>query len=266
MTAQEVAHEQSKMMDIEIRSIDVSGVMEMIALGLKDFRSAPKFGLFFGGVYALGGWLLFLLLLQFNLPYLIYPLAMGFALLGPFIATGLYDVSRKLEDGIPLTWSGVLGSVRGASGRDIGWMALVLAFTFVLWMDIAALLFFGFLGLGGLSNGNLLEQIFTTPSGWLFLLIGNIVGAIIAFAVFSFTAISFPMLYHRDVDFITAMVTSVRVVMKSPVASLFWAACIAILLVISMLSGLLALFIILPLVGHASWHFYRKTVGDYVRS
>ena len=74
------------------------------------------------------------------------------------------------------------------------------------------------------------------------------------------------MLYHRDVDFITAMVTSVRVVMKSPVDSLFWAACIAILLVISMLSGLLALFIILPLVGHASWHFYRKTVGDYVRS
>lgn len=243
-----------------VRPVAMGDILEVLAAGLRDFRAAPHFGLFIGGVYTLGGWLLILLLLRFDLPYLVYPLAAGFALIAPFVATALYAVSRSLELGETLTWGKVLGSVRGAAGRDLGWMALVTGFSLFIWMDIAALLFFGFLGLQSFSAQELLREIFTTPMGILFLIIGNGVGAVLALAVFSFSVTSFPMLFDRDVDFVTAMVTSVKVVLANPAAMIVWCATIAALVGLSLLSGLVGLLIVLPVLGHASWHLYRRAV------
>ena len=93
-----------------IREVQTGDILDAIEAGLRDFKAAPQFGLFFGFVYALGGWAIIALLTQYDLPYLAYPLATGFALIAPFAAAGLYDVSRKLERGEPLTWPGVLGS------------------------------------------------------------------------------------------------------------------------------------------------------------
>jgi uncharacterized membrane protein len=154
--------------------------------------------------------------MYFDLPFLVYPLAAGFALIAPFIATAFYAISRHLERGEPLSWGGIGSSVRGAVGRDLGWMALVTCFAMIIWLDIAALLFFGLLGLNALSLPELLREIFTTPMGLVLLVIGNGVGAVIAFAV---------------------------------------------LIGISLLSGLLGLLVILPVLGHASWHLYRRAVG-----
>jgi uncharacterized membrane protein len=251
----------------EVNPLAVSDIVDSIAAGLTDFRAAPKFGLFFGGIYALGGLLITTLLLFYDLPYLVYPLAMSFVLIAPFVATGLYDVSRKLLRREPLSWNGVLGSVWGASGRDMGWMALVTAFTLIIWMDIAALLFFGFFGGQGISTPDLpalFRDIVTTPSGLLFLAIGNTVGAIIALFVFSFSAVSFPMLYDRDVDFVTAMVTSVRTVTKNFGPMVLWAAIIGALMIISLLAGFLPLFVVLPVLGHATFHLYRRAVAPAV--
>jgi uncharacterized membrane protein len=249
----------------EVKPLATRDILEALAAGASDFRTAPRYGLFFGGFYAVGGWLLIILLRYFNLPYLVYPLAMGFVLVAPFVATGLYDVSRRLARGETLSWSSVLGSVWGASGRDMGWMALVTAFTLIIWMDIAALLFFGFFGASGFTTpdpAGLAREILTTPSGWLFLAIGNVVGAAIALAVFSFSAVSFPMLYDREVDFVTAMVTSVRTVLCNPAPMIAWAAIIAFLIGISLLSGFLGLFVTLPVLGHATYHLYRRAVGS----
>ncbi len=245
---------------ITLNRVQVSDVLESLGDGLRDFRKAPLFGLFFGGVYAVGGWLLLLLLLRFDLPYLVYPLAAGFALIAPFIATGLYAVSRGLERGETLTWPGVLGSIKAAGGRELGWMALVTGFSFFIWMDIAALLFFGMLGLKSWSAPELMREIFTTPTGLLFLLLGNAVGAVIALGVFSFSVISFPLLFDREVDFVTAMVTSVKLVQANPLPMIFWCAIIAGLIALSLLSGLIALFVVLPVLGHATWHLYRRAV------
>lgn len=248
----------------EVNPLSAADVVDSLAAGLSDFRRAPKFGLFFGGIYALGGLLISILLIFFDLPFLVYPLAMSFVLVAPFVATGLYDVSRKLLRGEPLTWQGVLSSVRGASGKDMGWMALVTAFTLIIWMDIAALLFFGFFGGQGIETGDvsgLLRQIVTTPEGLLFLAIGNFVGALIALFVFSFSAVSFPMLYDRDVDFVTAMVTSVRTVAKNFGPMVIWGAIIAGLMLISLLAGFLPLFVVLPVLGHATFHLYRRAVA-----
>lgn len=248
----------------EVNPLTSAHMLEALAAGLADFRAAPRYGLFFGGFYAVGGWLLLILLKYFNLPYLVYPMAMGFVLVAPFVATGLYDVSRRLERGETLSWSNVLSSVWGASGRDMGWMALVTAFTLIIWMDIAALLFFGFFGASGFTTpdpAGLVREILTTPSGWLFLAIGNVVGAAIALFVFSFSAVSFPMLYDREVDFVTAMVTSVRTVLANPGPMIAWALIIAFLVGISLLSGFLGLFVTLPVLGHATYHLYRRAVG-----
>ena len=243
-----------------VQPVATSEILEVLGAGLRDFRAAPQYGLFIGAVYTLGGWVLVLLLVRFGLPYLVYPLAAGFAFIAPFIVTGLYAVSRGLERGEPLSWGKVLGAVKGAAGRDLGWMALVTGFSLFIWMDIAALLFFGFLGLKALSAPDLLREIFTTPMGLLFLGLGHAVGAVLALTVFSISVTSFPMLFDRDIDFVTAMVTSVRLVIANPKSMVLWCAVIAFLVGLSVVSGFVALFAVLPILGHATWHLYRRAV------
>lgn len=244
----------------EVKRVDVADLTEVLGLAANDMRRATGMSLFFGVVYALGGLGLVVLFLQRDVPFLIYPTAMGFALLAPFFAAGLYDISRRLEAGEPLSWSAVLSSIWRASGRDLGWMAFVTAFTFIIWMDIAAMLTFAFMGFSASSVAEFIHDVFMTPHGLLFLIIGNVVGALIAFFVFSISVISFPMLYDRDIDFVTAMVTSVRLVLRNKKAMLGWALTISFLMAVSILSCFLGLVFSLPLLGHASWHLYRRAV------
>ena len=245
----------------EIQTVSVDDLLEVLALGLRDFKAAPAYGLFFSGIFAVGGWLLILMLVQFDLPFLVYPLAAGFGLIAPFIASGFYVVSSQLEKSAPLSWSIVFGTVKSMFGRDFGWMALVTGFSLFIWMDIAALLSFGFMGAQLFSFAELLDIILTTPVGWAFLIIGNTVGALIAFGVFSYSVISIPMLFDRDIDFITAMITSVRLVKHNPRVMAIWCFTIATLTAISLLSGLVGLFVTLPVLGHATWHLYRRAVS-----
>jgi uncharacterized membrane protein len=244
-----------------VRQVSLTDLIEAVAAGLRDFRRAPLHGLALGGIYALGGWILILMLVRFDLPFLVYPLAAGFALVAPFVATGFYAISVCLERGEPVTWAAIHRLVRGAGNWDLGWMALVTGFAFFIWMDIAALLFFGFLGLNALSSENFVTDILTTPTGLMFLVIGNAVGAVIALGVFSFSVTSFPMLFERDCDFVTAMVTSVRVVLANRRVMVIWCAVIAALIGLSLLSGLVGLLVTLPVLGHASWHLYRRAVA-----
>ncbi|NOT72276.1 MAG: DUF2189 domain-containing protein [Hyphomicrobium sp.] len=245
----------------EIRTIGTGDILDALEAGIRDFKTAPKYGLFFGFVFAAGGWIIMLLLTQYDLPFLAYPLATGFALVAPFAASGLYDVSRKLELGQPLDWPGVLGAIRSTSIKELAWMAVVSVFSLIIWMDIAAFLFFAFMGFGGGDSGNLVQSILTTPAGWMFLAIGNVIGAFLAAIVFSYSAVSFPMLFDREVDFVTAMVTSVKSVLQNPRAMFFWAATIGILLLISLASLFIGLIVIMPVLGHTTWHVYRKVVG-----
>jgi len=245
---------------IEVQKVTVDDLLEVLGLGLRDFRAAPVYGLFFGGIYAVGGWVLILMLIEFDLPFLVYPLAAGFALVAPFIASGFYVVSSQLEKSEPLSFGIVFRTVRSMMGRDLGWMAIVTGFSLFIWMDIAALLSFGFMGFQFFSFSELPEIILTTPRGWAFLVVGNTVGALIAFGVFSYSVISMPMLFDRDIDFITAMITSVRFVKRNPKVMAVWCFTIAVLTAISILSGFVGLFLTLPVLGHATWHLYRRAV------
>ncbi len=243
----------------EVREISANDLVDIVGAGLNDFRLAPKYGLFFASLYVAAGWLLMILLFYFGLPYLAYPLAMGFALIAPFAGVAFYSVSDKLEKGEPLSWGIVFNSIKECLKRDVRWMALVTGFALVIWMDIAAFLFFGFMGFNGIGP-DFFEKLFMTPSGLMFVLLGNTAGAVIALTLFSISVVSFPMLYDRDVDFVTAMVTSVRLVIKNPFSMIAWCAFIGILTVLSLLSAFIGFLVVLPVIGHASWHLYRKAV------
>ncbi len=249
-------------MDIpELRRIGTPAGIECLLLGLRDFRQAARYGLFFGGVYALGGWFIIALLMWLSMPYFAYPAAMGFALIAPFVAAGIYEVSRRLEAGQPLSWRVVLGTVWQQKGRDMGWMALITGFAFFIWVDYAAIIFLLFFNLRELQPGVFLEALTTTSSGLYFILLGNISGAVLATIVFSLTVVSFPLLMDRDIDFATAMTTSVQAVFTNPRPMAVWAAIIGIGIVASFATAFIALPVILPMLGHGTWHMYRKVVG-----
>jgi len=247
---------------IAVRPLKRGDIAEIVVAGWRDFKAAPLYGLFFGGIYALGGMGVVALFVFLQMPYVAYPLTMGFALIVPFVATGTYEVSRRLERGEPLSWNAVFGSVWARSGRDLGWMALVTVFVLIIWVDFAIFLFLMFYGLHMPTVQELFVTILSTQRGIVFALVGNAFGAVIAAFVFSITAVSMPMLADRDVDFVTAMITSVRCVLAAPAQMLAWAVFIGLGLGFSILSGFVALFVILPVLGHASWHMYRKVVVE----
>ena len=244
----------------KVKHIKTGDVLIALRRGLRDFQKAPACGLAFGLAFAAAGWGLIYLLLTLKINYYVYPMATGFAMLLPFVAAGLYEVSHRLEQGKPVSWGAVLGSARTGGGKDLLWMVVVTTFAYIIWLDIAVALYVIFYGLKPLSFLALVNTIMTTPSGMLFFVVGNLAGAILGGIVFSLTVVSLPLLFDHHVDFVTAMITSVKVVLANPKPMLVWAAIIGILLGISLISVFVALIVVLPVLGHATWHIYRATV------
>lgn len=243
-----------------IRKITVADIFGSLAQGMYDLRAAPLYGLAFGAIYAAGGWLIVYLLYYFDLPFLAYPTAMGFALVAPFMAAGTYEISRRLEADEPLAWPPLINAVYAKKNFDIRWMALVVGFAFFMWLDWAAIIFMLFFGLRELQLDAFITAVTTTPQGVYFLLLGHFAGAVMATIVFSITVISFPLLVDRKVDFVTAMTTSVRSVAKNPGPMFVWAMTIAILLIGSIMTFFVALIPILPVLGFTTWHLYRRVI------
>jgi len=247
--------------DPVVRRVAVADIAEALIEGLRDFQAYPLYGLAFGALYAAGGIAIVLCLTHFGLIYFAYPLAAGFALIGPFVAIGLYEISRRRESGEPVSISAIWSAVRSRS--EVGWMAFVALFFFVVWMYQVRLLIALLLGLNASfsSLSEFITVVLTTNEGLLFLIIGNLDGAALSLILFSLTVVSFPLLLEREVDFVTAMVTSVRAVVTSPLPMIGWAAAIVVLLVVSVIPWFLGLLVTLPVLGHATWHLYRRLVA-----
>ena len=250
--------------DPVVLRITAADVIEALSAGLRDFQALPLYGLAVGAFYAAGGLIVVLSATAFGMSYLAYPLAAGFALLGPFAAIFLYDVSRRRERGEPIELRDVWSTLRSRS--EIGWMAFVSIFVFVMWMYQVRFLMALFLGLHAsfASLHEFINVVTTTNEGLVFLAVGNIEGAVLSLILFSLTVISFPLLLERDVDFVTAMITSVRAVVMSPVPMIGWAACIVVLLLVSALPFFTGLLVTLPVLGHTTWHLYRRIVAPVV--
>ncbi len=247
-------------LDPVVRPITAADVIDALGKGIRDFQALPLYGLIVGALYAAGGVLIVFCATGLGMTYLAYPLAAGFALIGPFAALALYEVSRRREQGEVPTWSGIWHAIR--TRGELGWMAFVTLFVFVMWMYQVRFLMALFLGLHA-SFSNLHEfinVILTTNEGLAFLVVGNVEGAVLSLVLFSLTVVSFPLLLDRDVDFVTAMITSVRAVVTSPVPMIGWGLIIVVLLIVSALPLFLGLLVTLPVLGHTTWHLYRRIV------
>lgn len=245
----------------QVRAATLDDIKASLEAGWRDLVAAPALGLFFGAIYWIGGIALLLLPARFGHVWAVFPLAAGFALIGPFVAVGLYEVSRLRELGQRPTWRGVLATVWRQGGRELSWLAFLTIFIFIIWMYQVRMLYALFFGFATLDPVMFARALFLTADGWIFLTVGSGVGAVMALVTFSLTVVSFPLLLDRDVDVVTAIITSVRAVQASPTVMLGWGAATALVIFLAMAPLFAGLLVVLPLWGHATWHLYRRLVS-----
>lgn len=244
----------------EVNEVDASDLRASLAAGWQDFRRAPILGAAFAAVYVLGGWLILWAMTTKGQVWWTLPASAGFPILGPFIACGFYEISRRLEAGEPLVAREIFGVIFRQKDRQIPAIAAVIVVYFLFWNFLSHMIFALFLGNATMTNVSSSLAVFTLPEGLAMLAFGTAVGAVFATLLFSLTVVSLPMLLDREVDFVTAMLTSFALVRENPGVMLGWGALIATCLFVGMIPGFLGLFLVLPLFGHASWHLYRRAI------
>lgn len=240
-----------------MRAATFADIRSSLSRGLADFLAYPAFGLFFSGIYVASGLIMAQVLGTTGAPWMIIPLAIGFPLIAPFVAVGLYEVSRLNQSGQKPTWRRVVAEVLRQRQRQLGWMAFVVLFIFWIWVYQIRLLFALFLGFKSFSTWDaFVHTLVATPEGWGFLLVGTAVGAFLATVLFSVTVIAMPLLLERDVDVVTAMIASAGAVIRNPAPMLSYGAIAGAACLIGILPLFAGLLVVLPVFGHATWHLY----------
>ncbi|ROT94227.1 DUF2189 domain-containing protein [Altererythrobacter sp. FM1] len=242
------------------RDLTLRDLWAALAAGARDFLACPLFGLFFGSIYVGGGLFVGYALFAWKSPTWLIPAAAGFPLIAPFVAVGLYEVSRRREAGLPRSWGTVLGALRGRGDDQIISMGVIVFVAFSFWMIVAHSIFAIFLAESGIGSESL--AIFTTQAGIAMLVVGGAIGGLMALAFYAVTVMSLPMLVDREVDFLTAIITSLAVINHNRPVMMAWALIIAVVLFVAMIPAFLGLLIALPVLGHATWHLYRRAVTD----
>ncbi|MBV2358245.1 DUF2189 domain-containing protein [Thalassococcus sp. CAU 1522] len=245
----------------EVNPVTAADISASLKAGFSDFLARPVMSGAFGLFYVVFGIFFLWCLVWLGKVWMILPAAVGFPLVAPFAAAGLYEMSRRLQAGERFGWSEILTVMADQRKREMGWMAFVTLFVFWVWMYQIRLWLALILRDAPFSDlDGFLNTVFFTPQGWLFLAVGTCAGAILSAALFSLTVIAMPMLMDRDTDFVTAMLTSIRVVVENPVVMLGWAAIISGVMLVSMAPAFLGLILALPILGHTTWHLYRRAV------
>src|SRR6266446_2327317 len=244
-----------------IRTIGVMDLKDALARGMSDFLAMPTHALFLCLIYPIGGLILARVSLGYDVLSLLFPLAAGFALLGPFAAIGFYELSRQREQGLDPSWQDAFDVLHVPSRGAIAALGVVLLAVFVLWIAVAEAIYVASFGSEpAASIADFVRQVFTTPAGWMLIIVGNGIGFLFALAVLIISAVSFPLLLDRNVSAAEAALTSVRVVAANPVPMAIWGLIVASLLIIGSLPFLVGLAVVVPVLGHSTWHLYRKVV------
>jgi uncharacterized membrane protein len=247
---------------VAIRTVPFDAPWEWLAAGWRDLWSVPRISLAYGAVFALAALGLAVGLLEIGWASLMLALGGGFVLIGPLAAVGLYEASRRLEQGQAVTLREVLSAGQKAPGQ-LAFFGVVLAFVFFVWMELAFLSFMLFMGTRGLPPpSEFVPMLLFTPHGLGLLVVGTLIGGILASIVFAISAISVPLMMTKRVDAVTAMATSVEAVAANPKPMALWAVLIAAAIALGLATLSLGLILAFPLIGHATWHAYRSLVSD----
>jgi uncharacterized membrane protein len=245
----------------EIRKITIADVRDALRRGVDDFGTFRTDVFFVCLIYPLVGLVLTWVAFGHYMVPLVFPLASGFALIGPVAAVGLYEMSRRREQGEEATWWDAVGVLRSPAFGAILVLGLILLALFFLWMAAATLIHAMTLGPESPESiGAFVSDVLTTSAGWAMIVIGIGVGFLFALLVLMISVVSFPLLLDRDVGLVTAVMTSVRAVLVNPREMAAWGLIVAGGLVLGTVPLFLGLIFVMPVLGHATWHLYRKVV------
>ncbi|WP_323783175.1 DUF2189 domain-containing protein [Thalassovita sp.] len=241
----------------ELRPVTFDTLAEALRRGWADMKRAPFFGAVFAAFYVALGLVMAWVTFATGQSYWLIFAAVGFPLIGPFAAVGLYEVSRRLDQGRAMDLYQIFGVVARQSKRQLPSISAIIIFMFLFWFFIAHMIFALFMGTMTLTNVSTSFDVFLTVNGLTMLGLGSAVGAGFALLLYMITVISLPMLLDREVDYVTAMIASFQTVQENLLPMLAWAIFIAIVTFLSLIPAFLGLFVALPLLGHATWHLYR---------
>ncbi len=244
----------------QIAELDFSDLRIALAKGWADFRACPIYGMVFGAVFSAVGILLYMQFIVWRSDWSIVPLAAGFPILAPFFAVGFYEVSRLREKDKNTTWVQVLQAIYAERKRQVPSMAFVVLFIFLIWVYMAHLVFALSFGLKPLTNVMTSTDLLFTKEGLMMFIMGTISGGFLAFVLFSITVVGIPLIVDREIDVVTAMITSFSLVLNNFAVMITWGLIVAVILFVSMLPMFLGLIISLPVLGHATWHLYRMAI------
>ncbi|HJQ55492.1 MAG TPA: DUF2189 domain-containing protein [Vineibacter sp.] len=245
-----------------VRRIEVTDLREVLAKGFSDFGACRTDVIFLCLVYPIAGLILARAAFGADLLPLLFPLASGFALIGPVAGVGLYEMSRRRERGEEVSWAAAFGVVGAPSFGSIIVLALALGALFVLWLVAAQIIYN--LTLGPAPPASIeafLRDVFLTGAGWTMIVVGMGVGFLFAVAALAISVVSFPMLVDRGVSLGTAVGTSIRAVTSNLVPMAAWGLIVAAGLVLASIPFFVGLIVVMPVLGHATWHLYRKVVA-----
>jgi uncharacterized membrane protein len=244
-----------------VRRIKAADLRDVLVRGFGDFGAYRTDVIFICLIYPVVGIMLAWLTFGYQMLPLLFPLAAGFALVGPVAAVGLYEMSRRREQGHPITWVDAFGVVRSPGFGAIMLLGLVLLAIFLLWLLLANVIYQLTLGPEPpVSITAFARDVFTTNAGWTMIVVGMSVGFLFALLVLAISVVSFPLLLDRDVGLYGAVWTSVCAVAANPGPMALWGLIVAGALVIGSIPAFLGLIVVMPVLGHATWHLYRKVV------
>ncbi|WP_119167579.1 DUF2189 domain-containing protein [Algihabitans albus] len=245
----------------EVRTIRVADLRDALTKGVEDFAAYRSDIILLCLLYPIVGFVLARVAFGYDLLPLLFPLASGFALVGPAAAIGLYEISRRREQGLKTTWADAFATLRAPAFGAIALLALLLFAIFFVWLASAQWIYGATLGPEPpASLSGFLRDVLTTGAGWTLILAGVGAGAVFAVVVLTISVVSFPLLLDRNVSLLTAISTSIRAVRRNPGPMAVWGLIVAGGLVIGSVPLLLGLIFVMPILGHATWHLYRKVV------
>jgi len=244
-----------------IRRISVADVFDALRRGLDDFWDKPSHYVFLCLIYPIVGVFLITWTSGGNALQLIFPLMSGFALLGPFFGIGLYEISRRREQNLDTSWKHAFDVRHSPAIPAMVAIGIMLLALFVAWLFVAQALYTWLYGADApMSMAAFFSDLFTTQRGWTLILLGNLIGFLFALVVLCTTVVAFPLLLDADVGAYAAIETSARAVRDNPVPMLLWGLIVAVALLIGSLPFLAGLAVVIPVLGHSTWHLYRKVV------
>ncbi len=244
-----------------VHRISSSDLFDSLHFGFGDFEAMPSHAIFLCAIYPLVGIFLVSIASGNSMLQLAFPIAVGFALVGPFAAVGLYELSRRREAGLDTSPSHAFGVLRSPSLSAIAALGFLLMAIFLLWLAVAQAVYVANFGYAAPNSiPQFIYNVFSTSEGWSMIIVGTLIGFLFAVAVLTISVVSFPLLLDRVVGVPVALLTSIRVVALNPWTMALWGLIVATLLMIGSMPFFLGLPVVMPVLGHATWHLYRRAV------